>query len=895
MLLATLLLCAPAEVPRNLVVVVTDDQARWAVGAYGNDEVRTPSIDRLADEGARFDNAFVPAPVCSPSRASWLTGRYPTELTITDWISPEEAARGLGLAAPTWTQALQASGLRTALVGKWHLGSAPDHHPTRLGFDEFVGFLGGGARPMDATLERDGEARVYEGPLPDRLTDEALRFIEENAAGRFALCLHFRAPHRPYGPVPEEDRAPYAELEPTLPDFPGLDADSLAETTRAYYASISSIDRNVGRLLDALERLELESDTVVVFTSDHGYNEGRHGIDTKGNGHWIVGGHRGPKRPNMWDTSLAIPLIVRWPGVVQPGTRIPALASGLDFYRTVLGLFEVPIPEGASPHGRDLGPLLRGGTLEPRDALFGQYDLHNNGLAHLRMIRTERWKLVTNANGLDELYDLESDPGERTNLHHRVSREEPDLVRGLEQRLHAWMHSIGDPLLAAGDGPRAERPNVLFMLSDDQRPDAVRAFGHADLETPNLDAFAAAGTAFRRTYCMGAQQGAVCLPSRGMLLGGRSLYRYREAPVLLPEHFRAGGYQTFGTGKWHNGREWFQRSFEDGEAIFFGGMGSHTELLVNAFDESGEYPKEAREPIADFSSTTFVDAAIRFLDRRDRARPFFCWVSFTAPHDPRTPPAEDLARYRPEELELPENFLPVHPFDNGEMLVRDEKLEAWPRTPAAVRRHLAEYYGMITQLDRQVGRMIEALRERDLLDSTVVVFASDHGLAVGSHGLLGKQNLYEHSMGAVMMLRGPGVPEGESRRALTYLHDLYPTLCELTGLEIPAHAEGASLVPLLERDPRTPWRETLFTTYRRDQKAVTDGRFKLIRYPRIDVTQLFDLESDPAETKNLAANPAHAERLGALRAELGRWQTEVGDDTPWRTAEQRERTFTPPE
>lgn len=445
---AVVILAATAAAQKsNLVTIVADDLGRWAMGAYDNREVRTPHLDRIAREGALFTRAFVACPVCSPSRATWLTGRYPTELGITDWISPREARAGLGLRGTTWPRVLQQAGWTTALLGKWHLGTLPEFHPTRLGFHHFMGFLSGGNRPMDPKLEVDGKERQLRGPLPDLLVDDAIDWLRRNRARPFALSLHFRAPHLPYGPVPESDSAPYEGLDPTVPRLRGLDAAQLKRRTKAYYASISSIDRNVGRLLAALEQLELSERTIVLFTSDHGYNEGRHRINTKGNGHWIAGGVSGPKRPNMWDTSIAVPLAIRWPEVVAPGRRISHPVSNLDIFRTVLGMLEVPLPEESGAGGIDFSPLLRGQRLPPRTAIFGQYDLHNNGLAYLRMIRGERWKYVRHwhANGMDELYDLVKDPGERRNLARRGDQRA--RIEDLNRRLVAWMQSIEDPLL----------------------------------------------------------------------------------------------------------------------------------------------------------------------------------------------------------------------------------------------------------------------------------------------------------------------------------------------------------------------------------------------------------------------------------------------------------------
>lgn len=439
----------------NLLFVMTDDQAQWAVGAYGNDEIVTPWMDRLAEEGTLFENAFVASPVCSPARATFLTGRYPTELGITEWISPAEARGGLGLRHRTWAQELQDRGYRTGLVGKWHLGESAASHPTALGFEHFTGFLAGGHRPMDPTLEVDGNAKKFEGPLPDVLVDDALRFLAVDDDRPFALCVHFRAPHLPYGPVPEVDRLPTAELDPTLPQVTGLDAEKVARSTRGYYGSIHSVDRNLGRLIQALDAQGLGESTLVVFTSDHGYNEGRHGISTKGNGHWIIGGRTGPKRPNMWDTSISIPWIVRWPGRVPAGVQRRDWITNLDVYRTVLGALGIETEEDCAARGHDVSGAFFGTSPDPgegpeadRQRLFGQYDLHNNGLAYMRMVRTPTHKLVKyfHAQGMDELYDLVADPEERRNLL-RGGGAPGELHAQLEKELLEFMASIEDPLL----------------------------------------------------------------------------------------------------------------------------------------------------------------------------------------------------------------------------------------------------------------------------------------------------------------------------------------------------------------------------------------------------------------------------------------------------------------
>lgn len=367
------------EKKMNLLVIVTDDHAPWSIGAYGNRESKTPTLDRLAREGAPFTRAFTATPVCSPSRATFLTGRYGTQLKITDWISPKEAKSGLGLPvdAVTWMQVLRRAGYITGLVGKWHLGDQMGHHPTERGFSHFMGFLGGGEKPMNPTLEMDGKTAERKGAMPNLLGDGAIAFLNKNKQGPFALMLNFREPHLPYGPVPREDSEPFKDLDPTIPEYPGLDVKQVKKWTVDYYASIHAIDRNVARVLAALEQLGLLENTIVVFTSDHGYMIGHHGLHSKGNAHLVAGPNRGRQRANMYDLSLRVPLIIRWPGVVKGGTKVDEMVCNVDTFATMLGMLKTAAPSDYRQEGKDFSPLLRGEKGAWRDIHFSQYNVHN--------------------------------------------------------------------------------------------------------------------------------------------------------------------------------------------------------------------------------------------------------------------------------------------------------------------------------------------------------------------------------------------------------------------------------------------------------------------------------------------------------------------------------------
>jgi len=431
-----------------------------------------------------------------------------------------------------------------------------------------------------------------------------------------------------------------------------------------------------------------------------------------------------------------------------------------------------------------------------------------------------------------------------------------------------------------------KRPNILFLFTDDQRFDTIRALGNPEIRTPNLDRLVARGLSFTRAHIMGGTSGAVCMPSRAMLLTGRTLFHLhrRGAAVpgdhtLLPEVFRAAGYRTFGTGKWHNGARAYARCFTHGGNIMFGGMSDHLSVPVHDFDPTGAYPRGSRVTGDGFSSELFTDAAISFLEKDAGENPFFMYVSYTAPHDPRMAPEEYAAMYPPRSVSVPGNFLPEHPFDNGEMKIRDEKLSPWPRTPALIRDHLAAYYAMITHTDAQIGRLLDALERSGRAGETIIVFTSDNGLAVGSHGLLGKQNLYDHSVRVPLILCGPGVAEGRQTRGLCTLNDLFPTLCGLAGLPVPSGVEGKDLAPIMA-DSRASVHDSVFFAYKRLQRGLrTADDWKLICYNvrGKNPVQLFNLKEDPLEMNNLAREAAHAARLQELTALLARRMVDLDD------------------
>jgi arylsulfatase A-like enzyme len=411
----------------------------------------------------------------------------------------------------------------------------------------------------------------------------------------------------------------------------------------------------------------------------------------------------------------------------------------------------------------------------------------------------------------------------------------------------------------SADGANA-RPHVVFLFADDQRPDTIGALGNPHIQTPTLDALARSGTVFRNAYCLGANQPAVCTPSRNMLLSGRAYFRWQGNQAEpdrpnFPTAMKAAGYETYHHGKRGNTSPAIQALFD------------HNHYVKDEADRTGGEPGKE-----------IVDAAIAFLKGRSEDKPLFMYLAFSGPHDPRVAAQKYLDQYDRGKIPLPKNFRPLHPFNNGEQFVRDELLAEFPRTKDEVRRHLHEYYATITAMDHHIGRLLAELKQNGMYENTIFVYSADHGLAIGSHGLMGKQNLYEDGMRVPLIFSGPGIPPGETQ-ALAYLYDIFPTICELAGGAVPPGLDGKSLRPVIAGE-QSGVRDSLFLAYRDVQRAVRDERYKLIRYPQVNVTQLFDLQEDPHELHNLAADPAQAERIAALTAELARWQKEFGDSAP---------------
>ena len=452
----TLVVCAGASRP-NVVLIYTDDHAQWAVGGYGNKDVHTPHMDRLAADGMRFTRGFTKA-VCSPSRAMVLTGLYSHRVGIPDFIphgNPVVSGNGLPRGTPTIATVLKQAGYRTGLIGKWHLGYGEKYYPQKFGFDVAEGFRyiapgkeirSVGKIPFLVDGEEVPRFR-YDKQHTDILADRAINFIENRGDRPFFLYLSIYLPHLPWEAVPDEDRAHYEGKKLSVPDLSQhpeatISENDLRELMRSYYANITCADRNIGRVLSAIDSLGLSKDTLVFFIGDNGFNVGQHGLLGKGNG-LILGTN--DRKPNMFDDSVLVPFIVRWPGVVEAGSVSNAMVSTIDVLPTLLeitGAETRPQLDGLS-----MLPILkseRSGT-PWRDAWFDTYDMTYLEEDHMRMIRTDDWKLVFHFDTAGkplphrghELFMLSTDPGELNNLYDNEVHAR--LRQSLEARLRKWM------------------------------------------------------------------------------------------------------------------------------------------------------------------------------------------------------------------------------------------------------------------------------------------------------------------------------------------------------------------------------------------------------------------------------------------------------------------------
>lgn len=467
-----------------------------------------------------------------------------------------------------------------------------------------------------------------------------------------------------------------------------------------------------------------------------------------------------------------------------------------------------------------------------------------------------------------------------------------------------------------------DKPNFIVILTDDQTFRTINSLNNDEVKTPNIDRLVNRGTTFTHAFIQGSWNEAISVASRTMLITGQFLNNAAQnndyldswarikgiskdtKVTLFPEIFRNAGYRTFITGKWHNSDVALLKCFESGKAIGAGfyesynsqrkalqynrsdskkwnpideKFGGHwTPLVRDIYREENEINISKPYLISRHTSEVYGNEAVSFLDSYNGLSPFFMYVAFNAPHDPRQSPKKYIEMYDEKKLSLPENYLSLHPFDQGDINNRDEQLAPFPRTEASILLHRSEYYAIISHMDNVIGRILDKIDELNIDDNTYIIFSSDNGLAIGEHGLMGKQNLYECSVRVPLIISGPGIKSGKTIDELVYMQSIYPTTCELAGLQIPETVDFKSLVPLL-KSKKNKGEKYIWAGYKNYQRMIRNKEYKMILYPMIKKMQIFDINNDPFEINDLATNNEYRRVIKRLFKEMKKHQLVMGD------------------
>jgi arylsulfatase A-like enzyme len=469
----------------------------------------------------------------------------------------------------------------------------------------------------------------------------------------------------------------------------------------------------------------------------------------------------------------------------------------------------------------------------------------------------------------------------------------------------------------------SRKPNIVLLLTDDHTYEAVGALGNRVIKTPNIDRLVDSGSTFTHAYNMGGWHGAVCVASRSMIISGQSIWRAKQTEDLWKQKDSAAinqtwgrlmarnGYHTYMSGKWH-----VQAPVE---SVFDVVKHERPGMPPDSWakDGAGRKAKEAIDKGIDADlvmpigynrpkdkkdntwsptdpsfggfwqggkhwSEVLKDDALDFIkDAAARNDPFFMYLAFNAPHDPRQAPAEYIDKYPLANIPLPINFLPEHPWKDSignSASMRDEALAPFPRTEFAVKKHIQEYYAIISHLDKQIGEILDALERSGEMDNTYIFFAADHGLSIGQHGLMGKQNLYDHSIRVPLVVVGPDIPNGKKLDQDVYVQDVMATSLDLAGIPKPTHVEFNSFLDIIKDPTKKSHYAGIYGCYMNDQRIIRKDGYKLLVFPRADKVLLFNMNNDPKEMKNLADNPQHAETVKRLFADLVRLQKDMGDE-----------------
>jgi arylsulfatase A-like enzyme len=468
--------------------------------------------------------------------------------------------------------------------------------------------------------------------------------------------------------------------------------------------------------------------------------------------------------------------------------------------------------------------------------------------------------------------------------------------------------------------PKISKPNIVFIFADDMTYTAINALGNTEIQTPNLDLLVNQGTSFTHAYNMGAWNGAVCVASRAMIISGRSVWdanQFRkhwidgnEIDKTWGKLMEGAGYETYMTGKWHvdaPATSVFQNVTNVRRGMPWDSWGHGDKIpVINEMIKNGKSNEEIRaigynRPLSENDTTwsptdtkfggfwvggkhwseVLKDDALNFIEKaKSSDNPFFMYLAFNAPHDPRQAPQEYLDKYPLENISLPKSWLPMYPYKdsigNGPDL-RDEALAPFPRTEYATKKHIQEYYALISHLDDQIGAILNALESSGKKENTFIIFTADHGLAMGRHGLLGKQSQFDHSIRPPFMIVGPNVPKGNQVDADIYLQDAMATSLDLAGVDKPDYVYFNSIMDLVDGKRKNSNYDAIYGGYVNTQRMIRKDGFKLMVYPKLNKVLLFDMVNDPDEMNDLGDKPEHQERIDTLFTALVSLQKELND------------------
>ena len=916
----------------NIILIMTDDQGYGDLGCHGNPIIRTPNLDRLHSQSVRLTDFHV-SPTCSPTRCALMTGRHEFRSGVTHTIMERER---MSLKAITLAQVLKQAGYATGVFGKWHLGDEDPYQPDRRGFDEVfihgAGGIGqtypgsGGDAPnnsyFDPAIKHNGKFVKTKGYCADVFFSQAIEWIaRQKDRGRFFAYITPNTPHEPLI-CPEQ--------------YEKLYTGKVDSRTAAFYGMITNLDDNVGRLLQRLHEWGIEKDTLVIFMTDNGTANGERVFNA---------GMRG-KKGTVYQGGTRVPSFWRWPGTLPAGVDVDKLTAQIDIFPTLAEMAGAPVPENVKLDGRSLVPLLRNPQADwPDRYLFIHLGRWPKGkaaeskYAHCA-VRSTRFRLVNNK----ELYDIKADPGEQ----HNVIDQHPEVVAAMRQAYDRWWEEIipclenedavGPPVnpfkeqywKQFGAGPPAaeqskpsgaepvgkpagktakqpvqpevpkRRPNVVFIITDDQRWDALSCEGHPHLKTPNLDRIAAEGARFRNAFVTCS----LCSPSRASFLSGLYphahgvLDNFTDYPADLPSFPRRlhkAGYATAYIGKWHMGEE------KDDPRPGFDYWASHKgqgQYYDTEFNINGQ-----RQKLEGYYTHRVTDLAVDWL-RRQGERPFLLILGHKAPHTPFTPEKKYLHLLDHANFPYPATAFALE--DKPKWI--QERLTTWhgiygplfgfranfpdtrPEGVAEFTAFVRSYLATIKSVDDSTGRIYQALKEIGQLDNTLLVFASDNGFLLGEHGMTDKRTMHEPSIRIPLLVRYPPlVKPGTVIEQMVLNIDLAPSVLDICGVAGLGQVHGQSFKRLLEGKTggwRTSWHyaynyEKQFP-YTPNVRGVRTEQWKYIHYPHGDgkpdrhKAELYNLREDPGETKNLIDDPRYAAVVEELKAELHRLMQQTG-------------------